>query len=65
MIDDHRTLPHYPRKSLVLAVRKQLNRYGIRPTGSLPTMLNQICAMRGNGRQLAVMSDAIGRTRGG
>jgi hypothetical protein len=42
MIDDHRTLPHYPRKSLVLAVRKQLNRYGIRPTGSLPTTLNQI-----------------------
>ena len=42
MIDDHRTLPHFPRKSLVLAVRKQLNRYGIRPTGSLPTPLNQI-----------------------
>ena len=42
MIDDHRTLPNYPRKSLVLAVRKQLNRYGIRPTGSAPAALNQI-----------------------
>ena len=31
MIDDHRTLPGYPRKSLVLKVRKALNRYGIRP----------------------------------
>ncbi len=41
MIDDHRTLPGYPRKSLVLKVRKALNRYGIRPY-SPSNSLNQI-----------------------
>lgn len=42
MIDDHRTLPGHPRKSKVIAVRKALNRYGIRPTGGMAFRLNEI-----------------------
>ena len=41
MIDDHRTIPGGPRKSLVAKVRQALNRYGIRPYAP-HTDLNQI-----------------------
>jgi hypothetical protein len=42
MIDDHRTLPGNPRKSKVIAVRRALNHYGIRPTGGRAFRLNEI-----------------------
>ncbi len=42
MIDDHRTLPGGPRKSLVLKVRRHLSHYGIAFKSNQSFRLNQI-----------------------